>query len=78
MIKCRQNHPVTVYKLECGTSITWTRSNIVSIEVANENLKFLSRNTWIFPEKLNQGCFDALFYHKKGVIDVIQITKSQG
>ena len=36
----------------------------------------MSNNSWIKANKWNQACFDIIFYHEAGRIDVIQLTRA--
>ena len=78
MVKCQKEASITVYgvvdtNLEC----TWKKKGEMSVFSDTYIPDSLDDNSWILPEKWNQGCFDAIFYHRKGFIDVIQITKAQ-
>ena len=78
MVKCQKEPSITVYGVvDTSLEYTWNKKGEISVFAYTDIPGSLDDNSWILPEKWNQGCFDAIFYHRKGVIDVIQITKAQ-
>ena len=76
MVMCRLGEvTVEVQGPLPNVEIKWSRSQMISVMEGDDLPKGeLQNGTWIMPGKWNQGCFDAIYYHSVGVVDVIQVT----